>query len=108
MNEITLSERDAGLLFKEDSKYTIILMYSVGENMGPSFIRAGPMLPEIVTQKVEKMLNDIEQGRFVCINSQFVKADRVIGIKVDVWKDNADRRSDDRGHYYDAKDILGD
>ena len=107
MNEVTLSERDAGLWFREDSKYAIVLMYSVGENMGPKFIRAGPMLPETVTQKVEKMLNDIEQGRFVCINSQFVKADRVIGIKVDVWKDSTDRRSDDGGQYYDAKDLLG-
>lgn len=100
MNELTMEERNSKIWFKEDTKYAIVLMYSVGRSE-PRFVRAGPMYPDTVLEKLEKMLNDVEQGRFVCINSQFVNPRNVIGIKVDAWKDMGDRRDAKDGEFYD-------
>ena len=101
MNELTLEERGTGLWFKDetkfpDTKYAIVLMYSAGRN-DPRFVREGPLNPETVMEKVEKMLNDAEQGRYVNLNSQFINPDSIIGFKVDVWK--TDTKRGDYGYY---------
>lgn len=99
MNELPIDDRANDLWMKEGDKYAIILMYSVNQTSEPRFIRGGPYKSDVVEEKLENMLNDVEQGRFVCLNSQFVNPKNVVIIKKDKWKAKADRNTSDGGFY---------
>lgn len=100
MKELTIDDRPNDLWMQEGDKYAIIMMYSVNETSEPRFIRGGPYKPETANEKLDGMLNDAEQGRYVCLNSQFVNPNNIISIKVDRWKGKTDRNNSD-GNFYD-------
>ena len=102
MEEITMAERQNDLWKRDnkDEKYAIILMYSVNDTSEPRFITAGPYKFDTANEKLEKLLNGVEQGRFVCISSHFVNPKNVICIKKDIWKGKNSRIMYD-GEFYD-------
>lgn len=99
-SKITMDERNHDLWMKEDQQYAIILMYSVNESSEPRFISGGPFKPSTVLKRLEDMLNDAEQERFVCINSHFINSKNIICVKVDRWKDKNARVNFD-GEFYE-------
>ena len=87
-----IKSRDTEIWLKDNERYAIIMMYSVNDGSEPRFVRAGPMYADTVKSKINKMIDDAENGKFVSLNSQFIRAENVISIKVDKWKDNNDRK----------------
>ena len=86
MREIQIEDRNNDLWCRdEDLKFAVILMYASTNET--KFITAGPFTDEKSKDILEDLLNDVEQGRFVCLNSQFINPKYVLGIKRDVWKD---------------------
>lgn len=99
MDELTLDERNNDVWFKDnnvDEKYVIVIMYSTTGESAPRFITSTPMFKDTTKAKLERMINDWEQGRAVCLNAHFVNPNNIITIKMDVFK--RDRK---RGDYDD-------
>ena len=99
--ELKLEERNHDLWRPISGQYyAIIMMYSVNDTSEPRFITSNQLKYDTALDKLEKMLNDWEQERVVCLNSHFVNPDRIICIKVDKWKDKGSRVNFD-GEFYE-------
>lgn len=99
MNELKMDERqnDVWLRKDKDTKYAVIMMYRAVDDV--KFITKGPMDGETAVDMVEEMLNTLESGRYVCLNSQFVNPNDVIVVKVDLFKEKYDRRDYGKSFY---------
>lgn len=98
--ELKLNERQNDLWFKGEDMYAIVLMYSVNEQSEPRFVTGGPYRADQCQERLEAMLNAVEQERFVCVSSHFVHPKNVICIRVAKWKDKKDRILYD-GEFYE-------
>lgn len=105
-DELFMDERNHDVCFRKDEeqKYAIVIMYEVTGDMPPKFITSQALSRESVYPKLEKMLNDWEQGRVVCLNSHFINPKKIISIKVDLFKEkysNFFKKEDNfDGEYY--------
>lgn len=90
MEELMIEERNNDLWCRDDSKkFAVILMYSPPNSTEMKFITSGPYTDNKSKEIMENLLNDVEQCRFACLNSQFVNPKYVVCIKRDIWKEKS-------------------
>ena len=101
--ELTMDERNHDVCFRknEDQRYAIVIMYSVGAGLQPRYVTSQPLKSDTVYPKLQKILNDVEQERMVCLNSHFLNPKNIISVKVDLFKDKFGNKNNEfDGEYY--------
>ena len=94
MEELLMDERNNDLWCRDGSKkFAVIILYTPRNSSELKFITSGPYNDDKSKEIMANLINDAEQGRYVCLNSQFVNPDCISVIKRDIWKEknNLDR-----------------
>ena len=85
MQEIDIEERLPEMTLDPDTNYVLIITYLVIKNKS-AVIASKAMRPDELLDKLDEIINDIEQKRMVRIHNRYINPDNIVSVIVDQEK----------------------
>lgn len=81
MIEIDIDDRPPEIELKEDIEYVIMITYSLTAKQNFT-IASKPMYKEDILDKLDEIINDIEQNRMIRFNQSYIYPKRIVSVFV--------------------------